>query len=82
MNPLDTIAATIAIIGSFILKSHDLNFRLNAFIAFFIADVLYVYVGYNHGMYFFMIQSAFFLYTSFEGYLNTKKVMASAVTSH
>lgn len=72
---IDTVAATIAILGSFILKTHDLNFRLNAFIAFFIADVLYVYVGYTHGMYFFMVQSAFFLYTSLEGYYNTKKAI-------
>lgn len=71
----DTTAAIIAIAGSFVLKSHDLDFRLNAFIAFFVADVIYVFVAYDHGMYFFMTQSAFFLYTSIEGYRNTKKVI-------
>jgi len=71
----DTTAAMIAIVGSFILKSHNLDFRLNAFIAFFVADLIYVFVAYNHGMYFFMIQSAFFLYTSIEGYKNTQNVI-------
>ncbi len=71
--PIDTCAATMAIIGNFLLSSQSHIRRSYAFILFFIADVLYVYVGYVNGFYFFMAQSIFFIYTSLNGYRNTMK---------
>jgi len=69
--PIDFIAASIAIFGSFILSSKNHIIRGYAFICFFIADIIFVYIGYTNAFYFFMIQSAFYIYTSTKGYLNT-----------
>lgn len=69
--PIDFIASFIAILGSYLLSSHNYIIRGYAFILFFIADLLFVYIGYVNGFYFFMIQSIFYLYTSTKGYLNT-----------
>lgn len=71
--PIDSVAAFMAIVGNFLLSSRSHIRRSYAFILFFLADVLYVYVGYTNAFYFFMIQSAFFLYTSMNGYRNTMK---------
>jgi hypothetical protein len=71
--PIDSLAAGMAILGNFLLSSSNHIRRSYAFILFFLADILYVYVGYTNGFYFFMIQSFFFLYTSVNGYKNTMK---------
>ena len=70
---VDFVASIIAIIGSFLLSSHNHVIRSYSFICFFIADVIFVYIGYTNTFYFFMIQSAFYLYTSLKGYSNTMK---------
>jgi len=70
---IDFIAASIAIVGSFLLSSHKHIIRSYAFICFFLADVIFVYIGYVNAYYFFMIQSLFYLYTSSKGYHNTMK---------
>jgi uncharacterized membrane protein YhhN len=70
---IDFIASLIAIIGSFLLSSHNHIIRSYAFICFFVADVIFVYIGYTNAFYFFMVQSAFYLYTSLKGYSNTMK---------
>ncbi len=71
--PIDLIAASIAIFGSYLLSSHNHKVRGYAFICFFVADVIFVYIGYVNSFYFFMVQSAFYLYTSVRGYSNTMK---------
>ncbi|MGA1931246.1 hypothetical protein ACH5BF_00780 [Arcobacter sp. YIC-464] len=71
--PIDFIASFIAIFGSFLLSSHNHKIRGIAFICFFIADVIFVYIGYVNAFYFFMVQSIFYLYTSTKGYMNTMK---------
>lgn len=70
---IDSIAASMAIAGNFLLSSRSHVKRSYAFILFFLADLLYVYVGYTNAFYFFMIQSVFFLYTSLNGYRNTMR---------
>jgi hypothetical protein len=70
---VDFIASLIAIVGSFLLSSHKHTIRGYAFICFFVADVIFVYIGYVNAYYFFMIQSVFYLYTSSKGYNNTMK---------
>ncbi|QKF67445.1 putative membrane protein [Arcobacter venerupis] len=70
---VDFIASLIAITGSFLLSSHNHVIRSYAFICFFVADVIFVYIGYTNAFYFFMVQSAFYLYTSLKGYSNTMK---------
>lgn len=71
--PIDLIASAIAIYGSFLLSSKNHKTRGIAFICFFVADVIFVYIGYTNAFYFFMIQSIFYLYTSAKGYTNTMK---------
>lgn len=71
--PIDLIASFIAITGSFLLSSHNHIVRGYAFICFFVADVIFVYIGYTNMFYFFMVQSAFYLYTSIKGYRSTMK---------
>jgi hypothetical protein len=70
---VDVIAATIAIAGSFAMKTHNPQVKLYAFAAFFVADLLYTYIGLHNNMYFFTVQSVFFLYTSIAGARNTLK---------
>ena len=53
---VDFVASIIAIIGSFLLSSHNHVIRSYAFICFFIADVIFVYIGYTNTFYFFLIQ--------------------------
>lgn len=72
---MEVVAASMAIIGSYILKSHDLNIRINAFGLFFAADILYVFVGLENSLYFFTAQSFFFTFTSIMGYVNTKRII-------
>lgn len=71
--PIDSVASFMAIIGNFLLSSKCHIRRSYAFILFFLADLLFVYVGYANAFYFFMAQSTFFLYTSVNGYRNTMK---------
>lgn len=71
--PIDFLASSIAIFGSFILSSKNHITRAWAFICFFVADVLFVYIGYENNFYFFMFQSFFYLYTSTKGFMNTMK---------
>jgi len=70
---IDFIASFIAIIGSFLLSSHKHIIRSYAFICFFVADIVFVYIGYVNAYYFFMIQSLFYIYTSSKGYHNTMR---------
>lgn len=76
INGIDLLASCIAIIGSFLLSSHNYKRRGLSFICFFVADMIFVYIGYENQFYFFMVQSLFYLYTSVNGYRNTmlKKV--------
>ncbi|RXJ60019.1 hypothetical protein [Candidatus Marinarcus aquaticus] len=69
--PIDFAASSLAIFGSYLLSSHRHTLRGYAFICFFIADVVFVYIGYRNAFYFFMVQSMFYLYTSVKGYTNT-----------
>jgi hypothetical protein len=68
---VDSLASSLAIFGSFLLSSHTPKIRGYAFICFFIADVVFVYIGLTNAFYFFMVQSLFYLYTSVKGYKNT-----------
>ena len=70
---IDLLAASIAIFGSFILSSKNHITRSYAFLCFLVADVIFVYIGFINGFYFFMIQSMFYIYTSLKGYRNTTK---------
>ena len=69
--PIDFLASLIAIVGSFLLSSHNHLIRSYAFICFFLADIIFVYIGYTNTYFFFMMQSMFFIYTSAKGYYNT-----------
>lgn len=73
LKPIDSIAALFAIIGSYLLAFDNYIKRNMAYILFIIADILYVYIGYNNGFIFFTIQSLFFIFTSSFGILNNNK---------
>jgi len=68
--PIDLLASSIAVLGSFMLSSHSHVIRAWAFVMFFVADVIFVYIGFENKFYFFMLQSAFFIYTSAQGFYN------------
>ena len=72
---LDFYAASMAITGSFILKSKNERIKIVSFILFFVADALYAYIGYQKSMPFFTIQSLFFLITSSYGIKNSLHVL-------
>lgn len=73
MNPIETFASLLAVIGSFTLSSPNHIRRSYAFIMFFIADSILIYVGYSHSMYAFMFQAMFFIGTSTIAYYRTMK---------
>lgn len=70
---LEVIAASSAVLGSYLLRSPKSNDRLGAFALFIIADGIYIAIGIEYGLYFFAMQAAYFLYTSVVGIINTKK---------
>ena len=76
---IDSFASLIAILGSFLLSSHSHLIRSYAFICFFVADIIFVYIGYSNAYFFFMIQSIFFIYTSAKGYHNTMRSEINAL---
>lgn len=76
MKLLDTVAAGIAITGSYFLISRNGQTRQKAYMLFFVADAMYIYIGYSNQMYWFAGQSTLFLWTSISAYLNTKKEFA------
>jgi len=63
---IEIIAATMAIIGNFFMR-YDTYYKFLAFLLFLLADILYIIVAKDHEMYFFLIQSTFFIYTSLYG---------------
>lgn len=71
ITPIEVIAAMMAITGAIIIKYNSQ--RKNAFILYFVADILYVYIAVSHGLLWFGIQSAFFIYTSAAGYIREYK---------
>jgi hypothetical protein len=68
---IDLIAAVLAIAGTLTMKYNN-TIKLFGFISFFIADLLYIYIANENHMWFFMIQSFFFLYTSLLGIYTLK----------
>jgi len=72
ISNVEIIAATLAILGSFILAYKDL--RLYAFMLFFIADSFYIYISFEKHLLYFGVQSAFFLLTSLKGINSLKKL--------
>lgn len=77
IKPLDTIASIMAIIGAFLLSYDSFIKRNIAYILFLLADILYIYIGYSNGFYFFMIQSIFYIFTSSIGIKNNIKLNKS-----
>jgi len=73
ITSIEVFAAIMAIVGNFIFQKREDLFKLIAFMLFFFADILYVYVAFENSLFFFMTQSAFFIYTSFNGIFNVLK---------
>lgn len=73
---IDVVASAMAIYGSFLLSSDNKTKRNIAYILFLLADILFVYIGYTNGFYFFMFQSAVFIFTSSAGLYNTNRKQA------
>ena len=74
-NIFDIVAATMAIIGSFLLRTKNESVKIIAFTLFILADLLYAFIGYDKNMLFFMTQSIFFLFTSSYGIYNSINTM-------
>jgi hypothetical protein len=77
ISEIEVLAAILAISGSFLMKTHTPVVRIRAFYLFLFADILYIWIGYSTGLYFFMIQAMFFIYTSWAGILNTQKLISN-----
>lgn len=67
------VAASAAVLGSYLLRSPRAGERLAAFTLFIIADSIYIAIGLENGLYFFAMQAAYFLYTSAVSVINTRK---------
>ena len=78
---IEILAAFFAISGSFILKTHNPHTRMYAFYGFIIADIFYIWIGFNSELYFFMIMAMVFIYTSFVGIINTQKLIKEQNTN-
>lgn len=63
MDPVSFVGAVLAIWGAFAMMKHNWNLMGWLWI---VADLLFLYVGYEHGLLGLMIQSAVFIY---HGYL-------------
>ena len=64
---IEIIAASIAVIGSYLQKFKLSDMRIISFIMFFVADILYVGISIENSLLFFGIQSFFFWFTSIKG---------------
>jgi len=71
---IESLAAFMAILGNFLL-SGTYSSQLKAFILFIIADIVYIWIAIDHNMYFFMLQSAFTVYTAYSGYINVSRLL-------
>lgn len=72
--PLDTVASSLAILGAFLLSSSSYTQRNIAYALFVIADIIFVYIGYINGFWFFLTQSAWFIFTGSKGLLSNIKL--------
>jgi len=73
----EIIAASFAILGSFLMKYED-KIKRYGFICFIIADILYIEVAVSNELWFFLVQSIFFVWTSSNGLKNLKKEVLNA----
>jgi len=69
----EVIAAAMAITGNFLFASKKDKFKVSAYLLYLVADAFYISIAFEHDLYFFMIQSAFFVYTSSKGLYNVLK---------
>lgn len=78
---IEVLAAFFAITGNFVMKTHNPETRLYAFYLFVLADILYIGIGLNAELYFFAFQATFFIYTSYAGIMNTRKLINNPVVA-
>jgi hypothetical protein len=69
---IDTIYSVIAFAGTYLLANKNNNIREYAFVLFLIADIGFVFLAVEHSMFYFAIQSIYFLFTSALAIKNTK----------
>lgn len=72
--PLDTFASSLAVIGAYMLSSKSYMQRNIAYFMFVIADIIFVYIGYVNGFWFFLLQSAWFIFTGTKGLVTNIKL--------
>lgn len=68
---LDTYAAPIAVIGSFVLVMKDMRKRKYAFLIFIIADFIYIVFTMNQSWYILMVQYAIFVGIATKSFLDS-----------
>jgi hypothetical protein len=71
--PLDVFASILAASGSIVLLISKQNYKLRsyAYIFYFLADVLFVYIGFINNYYAFLAMSLIFIITSIISYYRT-----------
>lgn len=67
LNKIDIFAATLAIIGSWVMRFQLYKIKIFGFILFILADVLYSYIAYEKSLYYFMFQSITLVFVSLYG---------------
>lgn len=72
--PLDTFASALAIVGAYMLSSNSYIQRNIAYSMFVIADIIFVYIGYVNGFWFFLLQSAWFIFTGTKGLISNMRL--------
>jgi len=70
-NLIEIFAAVLAIVGSYIISIK--RFEVYAFTMFIIADLLYIKIGVDNFLPFFIVQSIFFVILSLRGIFNLNK---------
>lgn len=70
---IEIVAAVFAVVGNYLFKFKKTEILIAGFTCFFVADAIYIFVACDRSMWFFLVQSMFFIYTSVVGILNIVK---------
>ena len=80
ISPVELFAATFAVTGNFLMR-YGSRYQIAGFILFIIADILYVKIGVENALWFFTIQTVYFLVMSIIGIKNRTKSTQQGVTA-
>lgn len=77
ISAIEIFAASLAIVGNFVLKSKDISIRQYAFVMFIVADITYVGIGLDKELMFFTAMSAYFVLVSLKALGDIRRIVFS-----